>query len=126
MKSESQGAAGNSVEEDRLLAEYVTAEAGTSFNLEAVRQAAEAGDVGAQWAFGRHCYASYMSTHVENDMAEAARWTEKAAQQGHTGAQAAMGAMYLFGKGKEQNVAEAEKWCPLSQPHLLIGIRHLS
>ena len=43
-------------------------------------------------------------------MTEAAKWTRKAAEQGHSGAQYNWGLFYANGWGVVQNRAEAVKW----------------
>ena len=52
-----------------------------------MRQAAEHGDVDAQFTLG-WCY--YMGEGVEENVSEAAKWYRKAAEQGHAAAKDAL------------------------------------
>jgi TPR repeat protein len=47
---------------------------------------------------------------VEEDYAEAARWFETAAKNGHSAAQCSLGVMYTQGEGVEKDYAKARKW----------------
>jgi len=47
---------------------------------------------------------------VSQDYAEAAKWSRKAAEQGHAAAQVSLGSMYIQGTGVPRDYAEAEKW----------------
>lgn len=47
---------------------------------------------------------------VEQDVTEAARWTEAAAAQGHTEAQFNLGALYYNGQGVSQDKSRSAEW----------------
>lgn len=78
--------------------------------IELLLCAAKGGDVAAQWKLGSTYYSQYLRTESSNELAEAAHWIEEAARQGHHKAEAALGGMYLFGKGRERNLSEAQIW----------------
>jgi TPR repeat protein len=65
----------------------------------------------AQEELGRR-YATGES--VPQDLAAAAKWFRKAADQGNVVAQMRLGAMYSTGQGVRQNYAEALKWLRLA------------
>ncbi len=70
-------------------------EAASQSNVQALRQAATAGDAGAQFQLGL-MYANgqgAMGQGVRKDYAEAARWFRKAANQGHADAKYALASM---------------------------------
>ena len=69
------------------------------------------GDVAAQYEVGVRIAASPASAP---DYAQAARWLRLAADQGHIGAQAALGFMYHRGQGVPPNDIEAIKWLTLA------------
>jgi clan AA aspartic protease (TIGR02281 family) len=52
----------------------------------------------------------YSGEDVAQDLAEAAKWFRKAAEQGYSGAQHYLGMMYEDGEGVPKNLAEAAKW----------------
>jgi TPR repeat protein len=47
---------------------------------------------------------------VTEDHIEAVKWYRKAAEQGNSGAQFALGLIYEYGRGVQVNYAEAAKW----------------
>ncbi len=47
---------------------------------------------------------------MKQDYAEAVKWYQKAAEQGHAGAQNNLGVCYEYGEGVKQDYAEAVKW----------------
>ena len=51
---------------------------------------------------------------VPEDLAEAAAWYHKAAEQGHVSAQFNLGAMYATGRGVPEDLAEAAAWFRLA------------
>lgn len=69
------------------------------------------GDAAAQYEVGVRIVASPASAP---DYAQAARWFRRAADQGHAGAQAALGVMYHRGQGIARNDIEAVKWLSLA------------
>lgn len=75
------------------------------------REAATHGDARAQFEFGVRILNSVGNTP---DYAEAAEWFRKAAEQGHPGAQAALGFLYHRGHGVPQADVEAYKWLSLA------------
>ena len=70
---------------------------------EELKKKAENGDAKAQFALGDK-YA------VEKNFSEAAKWYEKAAEQGVVDAQNNLSGAYFDGRGVEKNYAEALKW----------------
>ena len=75
--------------------------------LDAVKKAAEQGQVDAQLNLGVR-YAR--GDGVTQDYAEAERWFRQAAEQGHAGAQNNLGVMYDKGEGVPEDDAEAVSW----------------
>ena len=47
---------------------------------------------------------------VPQDYAQALSWYQKAAEQGHPGAQTNLGVLYYKGNGVKQDYVEADKW----------------
>ena len=76
-------------------------------DLEALRKAAEQGDVDAQFSLG-FMYAD--GEGVPEDDAEAVRWYQKAAEQGHAEAQINLGVMYGTGEGVPEDQVLAYAW----------------
>ena len=76
-------------------------------DIEALRVAAEQGDVDAQYNLG---FIYETGQGVPLDAAEAARWYRLAADQGVTGAQVNLGFLYATGQGVPQDDAEAAAW----------------
>ncbi|MDP9100050.1 MAG: sel1 repeat family protein [Verrucomicrobiota bacterium] len=72
-----------------------------------VRAKAEAGDAEAQYLLGRRYARGQGAT---KDLAEAAKWYRKAADQNYAKAQDALGYYYEEGKGVEKDSVEAVKW----------------
>ena len=68
--------------------------------------AAENGDANAQHYLGF----IYSAKIGSKDLAEAAKWYRKAATQGVTKSQFALGLIYEKGKGVKKDLAEAAKW----------------
>ena len=77
-----------------------------ALSLAALRQMA-AGDAMAQFHLG---VMYHMGEGVPQDDAEAAKWTRRAAEQGHPQAQHNLGVAYHKGDGVPQDFAEAAKW----------------
>lgn len=75
------------------------------------REAATHGDAKAQFEFGVRILNSVSDTP---DYAEAAEWFRQAAEQGHPGAQAALGFLHHQGHGVPQTDVEAYKWLSLA------------
>ena len=59
----------------------------------------------------------YNGLGVQQDYAEAAKWTRKAAEQGYTPAQADLGVLYWNGQGVQQDVVLAYMWLSLAAAH---------
>ncbi len=76
-------------------------------DFDAVKKAAELGDVDAQAMLGV-MYAR--GDGVPEDDTEAVRWYRKAAEQGDARAQAMLGVKYSSGEGVTQDNAEAVRW----------------
>ncbi len=76
-------------------------------DMAALTQAAEAGDVEAQFELGSR-YA--VGKDVAEDATEAAKWYEKAAEGGHGMAQYVLGVCYEHGVGVEENAEVAKGW----------------
>ena len=72
--------------------------------FEELKAKAEAGDADSQFHLGR----AY--SHIKRDDAEAARWVEKAAQQGHLEAQSNIGYLYSAGQGVPRDAERAMSW----------------
>jgi TPR repeat protein len=75
--------------------------------IEALKAKAEAGDAEAQFLLGRR-YAR--GEDVAKDLAEAARWYRKAADQNHPKAQNSLAICYTEGYGVPKDPVEAAKW----------------
>lgn len=71
------------------------------------RQAADRGDIEAQFKLGD---AYYKGKGVEKDVYEAIKWYSIAAEQGNASAQFMLGYAYLEGNGVEKDKCEAIKW----------------
>jgi len=69
---------------------------------------AESGDRQAQFELGNKYYMGHCVEH--NDYVLAARWSQKAAEQGHIKAQYYLGLAYEFGIGVPQDQVVASKW----------------
>ena len=59
----------------------------------------------------------YNGQGVQQDYAEAAKWTRKAAEQGYAPAQADLGVLYWNGQGVQQDVVLAYVWLSLAAAH---------
>ena len=86
-----------------------------------VKKAAEAGDANAQYKMGDMYNFNIQSTLLSiekarkkaptpEDKAEAAKWYQRAAEQGHMYAQYNLGTLFYTGQGVPQNYVEAAKW----------------
>jgi len=80
---------------------------GKSLSLVEKRQAAESGDMLAQFELGK---AYDFGEDTERDTQQAAIWYQKAAAQGHGAAQNNLGSLYQFGDGVKQDYVEAVRW----------------
>ena len=76
-------------------------------DIDQLRQAAEQGDVEAQFQLGG-MYSR--GEGVPEDDREAVKWYRKAAEQEHASAQYNMGVMYHDGEGVPEDYREAMKW----------------
>jgi hypothetical protein len=79
----------------------------TLSDLESLRQAAEKGEVAAQFQLGT---IYYTGQDVPRDFKEAAEWYRKVAEQGFAAAQHNLGIMYSRGEGVPQNHEIAFGW----------------
>ena len=77
-----------------------------SAELQQLHQAAERGDVDAQFRLGSR----NVGAGVTQNHAEAAKWFRLAAEQGHAGAQLKLGDMHYRGVGVPRDHAEAAEW----------------
>jgi len=76
-------------------------------SLVSIRYEAENGNPEMQYQLGKiYCN----GTGVQQDYAEAVKWTKMAAEQRHVLGQYNMGHLYLFGKGVEKDSKEAMRW----------------
>jgi hypothetical protein len=80
-------------------------------SLEQIRQRADAGDASAQFILGTR-YAT--GEDVSQDYGIAARWFQKAAEQGLVIAQDTLGNYYWAGRGVQKNVTQAYYWSVLA------------
>jgi TPR repeat protein len=80
--------------------------------LRCFRQAALRGDAVGQTIMGDNCagYIVDVSGEKREDFDEAFRWYRMAADQGHSGAQCMLGALYEEGKGVERHRFQALRW----------------
>jgi TPR repeat protein len=76
-------------------------------SLTATRQAAQQGDVFAQYNLGLSYFAGL---GVPKDYVEAGRWFRKSAEQGNARAQTFMAVLYGQGNGVPQDPTEAARW----------------
>lgn len=76
-------------------------------NLEQLRQAAQRGEVKAQFELAS---AYYIGNGVPQDYPEAMKWYRKVAEQGVASAQHNLGVAYSKGLGVPQDYSEAVKW----------------
>ncbi len=72
--------------------------------IQACSEAAEAGDLQAQYEMGAFFY---QGERVERDIEKALAWFEKASIQGHPGAQYQLGLMHYQGEGVTRNLPQA-------------------
>jgi len=79
--------------------------------VEEPRYEAQDGDADAQYELGVRIAGSPASAP---DYAQAADWFRRAADQGHAGAQAALGVMYHRGQGLARSDVDALKWLTLA------------
>lgn len=81
-----------------------------------LRQDAEAGDAEAQNALGSLFYSGEAISKdatgkmMDYDLESAAGWFQRAAEQGHAGAQFNLGLLYAEGQGVPQDFAKAVEW----------------
>ncbi|GEM_PF-1767977 len=75
--------------------------------LQRYEEAAEKGDVSAQYQLGR-LYEN--ASDEDQDYKQAAKWYRRAAGKGHAESQFSLGWMYEQGKGVEKDYREAFKW----------------
>ena len=94
-----------SVDETYQLAKKAIAGDSVAFN--ALKNAADQGDAGAQFNLGV-MYAKGQG--VAQDYAQAVAWFRKVADQGNAGAQFNLGFMYANGQGVAQDYAQAVSW----------------
>nr|WP_232417936.1 tetratricopeptide repeat protein [Methyloversatilis thermotolerans] len=85
---------------DRMLSELAP--------LEAERRRAAAGDAAAQYTYGMLLFQG--GSGEASDMAEAVRWLEKAAAQGHAQAQYELALAFKLGRGTLQDYPAAARW----------------
>lgn len=78
---------------------------------------AEGGDAEAQFMLG-------LSYDEEGNPAEAARWYECSANQGHAAAENNLGLLYYEGRGVEQSIATAKTWFERSAEHGFARAHH--
>ncbi len=96
--------------------------------IDALRAAAERGDVEAQFKLGRHYGNPYWDWL---DCEEALKWYRKAAMQGHVEAQYALGTAYASAWDGHKNITKSEHWwvraanqgCYRAQKELAEGYR---
>ena len=80
-------------------------------DFDAVKKAAEQGDVDVQFMLGvMYAYGE----GVPQDYAEAVRWYRKAAEQGHASAQYYLGLMYTIGQGVPEYHIQAYVWISIT------------
>jgi TPR repeat protein len=72
------------------------------------RAIAEQGNPGAQYTLGFLYFEG--SPDVPKDLKEAAKWFQKAAENGNASAQLSLSMMYVDGLGVQKNPAEAVRW----------------
>jgi len=90
-----------------VLLGFQTAPATENPTMEQIRQAAEEGNVKAQYNLGL-MYSK--GQNVAQDLELANRWYRKAAEQGYPKAQYGLGLSYIQGRGVMQDGLEAAKW----------------
>jgi hypothetical protein len=78
------------------------------------REAAEQGNVSAQFALG---FLYYKGAGVPQDYAQAAAWYRKAAEQGNAEAECELGVLYYKGDGVLQDYAQAAAWYRKAAEH---------
>lgn len=76
---------------------------------EELLRAAQAGDAQAQYDWALH-----LTYRDEPDLAQAALWFRRAAEQGHRAAQFDLGRAYVVGRGVERDRTEGAKWFRLA------------
>ena len=94
------------------IAAPVVTSAQETFGFAVRREQAERGDALAQYVVGLNYFLGDKA--VSQDYTEAAKWLQKSAAQGHSGAQYMLGSMYANGLGMPQDVVRAHMWfiCP--------------
>jgi TPR repeat protein len=94
-----------------LLAYSPLAWAGPDTSADAVRKAAQQGDVGAQHSLG---LIYFTGQGVPKDLAEAAKWFREAAEKGFAASQYMLGITFLVSEDAPKDYAEAAKWFRLA------------
>ena len=79
-----------------------------SDDMSELEEAAEGGDVGAMFRFGKALLQGWDGQ--EANKAKGSQWLLRSAEQGHRPAQSAVGEMFYTGLGLPQNKEEAYKW----------------
>lgn len=92
---------------DNQSEDKITEAAKQILEIKYLMDAANQGDVGAQYNLGV-CYENGQG--VAQSYSEAASWYRKAAEQGHANAQNSLGVCYENGQGVAQCCSEAIKW----------------
>ena len=82
---------------------FVSAVNSFAQTAEGQKKAENEGDANALFNSG-------MSFYQKQDYAEAVKWYQKSAEQGHAKAQFRLGGCYYYGLGVKKNVVEAVKW----------------
>lgn len=96
--------------ESQMRAE-VAAKRSDARELDEIRQKAEQGDAGSQYAFATRLEDG---RGVERDMSKAMEWYRKAAEAGNSKAQSYLGVIYERGRGVPHDYAEAVRWYGLA------------
>ena len=78
--------------------------------LSRLQELAASGDREAQYQLGRRYDNGLGGLGIDRDYAQAFTWYERAAKQGHSGAQFSLGLMYGQGQGAAQDYKRAAEW----------------
>lgn len=98
----------------RCSRDVLLAQISRDLSIGITRSLAQDGHAWAQYELGS-IYAD--GGGVSQNLAEAAKWLQRAADKGHTAAQYKLGVMYQNGSGVAQNYEEAVKWYRLAAEH---------